>query len=71
MAERRLDEGVLWADQPELGVYGPVIDQDIPNLARLTKGMKATRKRGITLGRYQESRIRHYLKTLDEYVSGE
>lgn len=71
MAERRLNEGELWADQPELGPYGPVIDQDIPNLARLTKGMKATRKRGNTLGRYQEVRIRHYLKTLDEYVTRE
>ena len=53
-----------------MGVYGPVIDQDIPNLARMTKGLKATRKKGVTLARYQESRIRQYMKTLEEYLNG-
>ena len=70
MAERRIGKNDLWADQEEMGVYGPVIDQDIPNLSRMTKGLKATRKKGVTLARYQESRIRQYLKTLEEYVNG-
>jgi len=68
-AERRLGPGEPWASVKELGVYGPVIDQDIPNLGRLTKGLKTTRKLGITLGNYQEVRIRRFHKTLEEYLA--
>ena len=66
--EHRLDEGTPWASRPELGLYGPIIDQDTPNLIRLQRGVKATRKAGITLGRYQEVRIRHFHTTLEEYL---
>jgi len=66
--ERRLEPGVSWATAPELGVYGPIIDQDMPNLARLQKGLHAMRKPGVTLGNYQEIRIRHFHRTLEEYL---
>lgn len=68
-AEHRLAPDELWASREELGPYGPIVDQDIPNLGRLTKGLKATRKPGVTLGQYQESRIRHFENTLDEYLA--
>lgn len=71
MAERRLGPDKLWADVEQLGPYGPIVDQDIPNLRRPTKGMKASRKIGNTLGRYQESRMRHYLRTLNEYMESD
>jgi hypothetical protein len=69
-SERRLAPDEPWASARELGVYGPIIDQDMPNLARLQQGLRATRKPGITLGNYQEIRIRHFHKALEEYVRG-
>jgi phenylpropionate dioxygenase-like ring-hydroxylating dioxygenase large terminal subunit len=66
--ERRLAEGEKWANATELGGYGPIIDQDMPNLARLQKGLRATKKTGVTLANYQEVRIRHFHQTLEEYI---
>jgi len=66
--ERRLVEGEKWANAVELGGYGPIIDQDMPNLARLQKGLRATKKPGVTLANYQEVRIRHFHQTLKEYI---
>ncbi|NES64799.1 MAG: aromatic ring-hydroxylating dioxygenase subunit alpha [Okeania sp. SIO2D1] len=58
-----------WSDAPELRQSGPVLDQDASNLLLLQKGLKASAKPGITLGNYQESRIRHFHQVLDEYLS--
>jgi hypothetical protein len=46
-----------------------VLDQDTDNFRRQRAGMKASLKAGQTLGNYQESRIRHFHLTLDEYLS--
>lgn len=46
-----------------------VLDQDTENLERQRKGARAAFKRGQTLGNYQESRIRRFHMTLDEYLS--
>jgi Ring hydroxylating alpha subunit (catalytic domain) len=46
-----------------------VADQDTDNLRRIQKGLKASRKPGVTLARYQESRIRHFHATLDAYLA--
>jgi len=67
--EIRLAPGEKWASVKELGGYGPILDQDTPNMIRMTKGLKTTRKPGVTLGNYQENRIRHFHKILDEYLS--
>jgi nitrite reductase/ring-hydroxylating ferredoxin subunit len=48
---------------------GPVYDEDTGNLALQQQGFKTSRKRGLTLGNYQESRIRRVHKTLDEFMS--
>lgn len=47
---------------------GEIYDQDVSNLDMQTKGIKASRKRGQTLGNYQEIRIRAMHKTLDTYL---
>jgi nitrite reductase/ring-hydroxylating ferredoxin subunit len=47
---------------------GHIYDQDTDNLDRLTKGIKASRKAGQTLGNYQEIRIRKMRQTLDKYL---
>ena len=67
--DHRLAEGELWASRPELGPYGPIIDQDTPNLVPLQRGLRATRKPGITLGNYQEIRIRRFHNVLEEYLA--
>ncbi|TDG14876.1 aromatic ring-hydroxylating dioxygenase subunit alpha [Seongchinamella unica] len=51
-----------------LGWLGPVYDEDTGNLALQQQGFKTARKPGITLGNYQESRIRRVHMTLDEFL---
>ena len=68
--EYRLEPGEAWASVKELGAYGPVIDQDMPNLPRIQKGLMASVKKTISLGNYQESRIRALHETLDLYIAG-
>jgi phenylpropionate dioxygenase-like ring-hydroxylating dioxygenase large terminal subunit len=46
-----------------------VLDQDTDNFKRQWAGMKAALKPGQTLGNYQESRIRRFHMTLDEYLT--
>ncbi len=58
-----------WSHAPELGSAAMVADQDTDNLFRIQKGLRASKKPGVTLARYQESRIRHYHETLDAYMS--
>ena len=65
---KMLEPDQNWVDAPELGSAAMVADQDTDNLMRIQKGLKATRKPGVTLARYQESRIRHFHATLDEYL---
>ncbi|MEN3975954.1 aromatic ring-hydroxylating dioxygenase subunit alpha [Emcibacter sp. SYSU 3D8] len=50
-------------------LLGAVYDQDTMNLDMQQKGFKASRKRGQTLGNYQEIRIRRIHKTLDAYLA--
>jgi len=55
-------EGISW--------LGPVYDEDTGNLAAQQQGFKTSRKPGLTLGNYQESRIRRVHLTLDDFMSG-
>ena len=48
---------------------GGVLDQDTENFQRQWAGMRASLKTGETLANYQESRIRHFHKTLDHYLN--
>lgn len=58
-----------WTNAPELGGLGAVFDQDTSNLRRIQQGLKASAKSGITLGRYQESRIRHFHQVWESYIN--
>ncbi len=51
-----------------LGILGAIYDQDTNNLAAQTRGFKASKKRGQTLGNYQEMRIRHLHQTVERYL---
>jgi len=48
---------------------GQVLDQDTVNLAAQTRGFKASKKRGQTLGNYQEIRARHFQSTVRRYIA--
>jgi phenylpropionate dioxygenase-like ring-hydroxylating dioxygenase large terminal subunit len=58
-----------WTDAPELGGLGEVLEQDTSNLYRIQKGLKTSAKQGITLGNYQESRIRHFHEVLTQQLN--
>jgi len=47
-----------------------VFDQDLENLPHVQRGMKASANGRIELGHYQESRIRHFHRTLTKYLDG-
>ena len=48
---------------------GYVLDQDTDNFKRQWAGIRASLKGSETLGNYQEARIRHFHKTLDDYLA--
>jgi hypothetical protein len=48
---------------------GQVLDQDTTNLAAQTRGFKSSKKRGQTLGNYQEIRARHFQSTVRRYIA--
>ena len=43
-----------------------VFDQDLFNMPRVQTGLEATRKPGVTLSNYQESKVRWLHAKLDE-----
>jgi phenylpropionate dioxygenase-like ring-hydroxylating dioxygenase large terminal subunit len=54
---------------PGLGGLGRVYDEDTANMAAQTKGFRSSRKRGQTLGNYQEIRGRHLQRRVREVLS--
>jgi hypothetical protein len=53
-----------------LGQLGRVYDEDTANLAAQTRGFRSSRKRGQTLGNYQEVRARFLQLRVREHVGG-
>ena len=64
----RLEVEQSYTEVEALSWLAPVYDEDTGNLALQQQGLKASRKRGITLGNYQEARIRRVHMTLDEFM---
>ena len=64
-----LGDDQIWADAPELGVLGAVLDQDSENMQLCHEGLKASKNQAVELADYQEVRIRHIHQTLDHYLS--
>jgi phenylpropionate dioxygenase-like ring-hydroxylating dioxygenase large terminal subunit len=63
-----LPEDRPFADHPSLGRLGPIFDQDYQNIIGVWKGLHSTTQQGLILGRYQESRIRHYHRRIDDFI---
>lgn len=49
--------------------FGAILDQDTDNLFLQQEGLETSAKRGLTLGNYQEIRVRHFEKTVDKYMA--
>ena len=49
--------------------FGDILDQDTDNLILQQEGVEASAKPGLTLGDYQEIRIRHFQKAVDRYMA--
>jgi phenylpropionate dioxygenase-like ring-hydroxylating dioxygenase large terminal subunit len=65
---RYLADGQSWADAPELGYLGRILNQDTATLARVQQGLGALPTPDVTLAHYQENRIRHFHHTLGQYL---
>jgi hypothetical protein len=48
--------------------FGVILDQDTNNLFLQQEGLEASAKSGLTLGNYQEIRVRHFERAIDRYV---
>ncbi|WIA59098.1 hypothetical protein N6H05_25595 (plasmid) [Sphingobium sp. WTD-1] len=49
--------------------FGRILDQDTDNLFLQQEGLEAAAKKSLTLGNYQEVRIRHFEQAIDHYVA--
>jgi len=65
---RFLADGQSWADAPELGYFGRILNQDTATMGRVQQGLQALSAPDVTLARYQENRIRHFHSTLGAYL---
>ena len=66
---RMLSDDEDWgAASEELGWLGLVFDQDVVNVERMQKGLNTTRRKGVVMSVYQESRLRHMHNTLTQYL---
>jgi phenylpropionate dioxygenase-like ring-hydroxylating dioxygenase large terminal subunit len=57
-----------WTDAPELGLLAKVFQQDSFNMGKVQLGLETTAKAGVTLGNYQESKIRWLHQKLGEWI---
>ncbi|MDJ0699877.1 MAG: aromatic ring-hydroxylating dioxygenase subunit alpha [Woeseiaceae bacterium] len=64
-----LDVDTPWSAAAELPILGPVIDQDMSNMPFVQEGLVSSANDEVQLGNYQEIRIRHFHRTLDEYLA--
>lgn len=51
--------------------FGDILDQDTDNLIMQQEGLEASAKHGLTLGNYQEIRVRHFEAAVDKYMAME
>lgn len=63
-----MDELYVSVDELDPGMAA-VYDQDTSNMALQQQGFYTSKKRGQTLGNYQEVRIRHLHHTIDKYLN--
>jgi phenylpropionate dioxygenase-like ring-hydroxylating dioxygenase large terminal subunit len=63
-----LEEFETFTAASELGMLAKVFDQDLFNMPRVQAGLESTKKPGVTLANYQESKVRWFHTKLDEWL---
>ncbi|MEM8826825.1 MAG: aromatic ring-hydroxylating dioxygenase subunit alpha [Pseudomonadota bacterium] len=58
-----------WTAVEDWGALGEVFEQDMSNLPYVQDGLHAHPTGKVELGNYQESRIRHFHRTMDKYLA--
>jgi len=58
-----------WTEAPELGRLSKVFQQDSLNLPSVQRGLESTQKPGVTFSNYQETKIRHFYRLLDQLLA--
>ncbi len=58
-----------WVDAPELGLLAKVFNQDVVNMPEVQRGLKTMARGEVIFANYGESKIRHFHKLLDEWIS--
>ena len=66
-----LDVHDSYTEAEGLGFLGAVYDQDTSNMAAQTRGFKTCARGAQTLGNYQECRIRHLHKRVNDYLNSQ
>jgi nitrite reductase/ring-hydroxylating ferredoxin subunit len=62
----RLDQD--WREAPGMGGLADVFEQDMENLPKVQAGLKSTAKKTVTFSRYQEGRMRHIHRLIDQRI---
>jgi nitrite reductase/ring-hydroxylating ferredoxin subunit len=62
------DQSFCEAEGMDAG-FGAILDQDTDNLFLQQEGIEASAKHGLTLGNYQEIRVRHFEKAVEKYMA--
>ena len=62
-------EDERFGDIEALGRIGPIFDQDWVNILGISKGLHSTMNKGLWMAHYQEARIRHYHKRIDDFIA--
>ncbi|MFZ9565617.1 MAG: aromatic ring-hydroxylating dioxygenase subunit alpha, partial [Ilumatobacteraceae bacterium] len=65
---RHLGVDEPFTDEPGLGMLAKVFEQDVFNMSKVQLGLETTRKPGITLANYQESKVRWLHQRLGEFI---
>ena len=58
-----------FTDAAELGLLAKIFDQDGFNMPKVHKGLRQTKKPGVTLASYQESKVRWFHQLLDTWMA--
>ncbi len=58
-----------WTNAPELGGLARIFNQDVFNLPKVQRGLRAMQKPGVTLANYQEGKIRHFHTLLEKWIN--
>jgi hypothetical protein len=57
-----------WVDAPELGMLAKVFNQDVYNLPRVQKGLRAMKQPRVIFADYGETKLRHFHALLEEWI---